>query len=267
MKKYLSFFRMRFSTCIQYRASYVSGLVTQLPWGLMECFAYIALHESNAGAFPMELSAVVTYVWLKEAFLVLFSTWNADNDVFAMITDGGISYELVRPLSLYAMWFARSMGGRAATVLTRSLPIALAALLLPAPFGLSLPVGAGQFALFLAAAVLGAGVSVAFCMIIYMLTFFTVCPRGVRRVCMGAVDLFSGSLVPLPFIPQPWRTLFELLPFGSMQNVPFRVYSGDIAGEQIAQAMGMQVFWLIALLLAGRALCALAQRRVVVQGG
>jgi len=267
MKKYISFFRMRFSTCVQYRASYVSGLATQLPWGLMECVAYIALHESNPGAFPMELPAVVTYIWLKEAFLVLFNLWNADNDVFAMLTDGGISYELVRPLSLYAMGFARSAGGRAATVLTRSLPIALVALLLPAPFGLSLPASAGRFGLFLLTMALGACVSVALCMLVYLISFFTVSPDGLRRVMMGAGDLLSGNLIPLPFIPQPWRGIFELLPMGAMQNVPFRVYSGDLAGAAMWRAVGLQVFWLAVLVTLGHAVSVLAQRRVVVQGG
>lgn len=267
MKKYVSFFRIRFQTGLQYRASYVSGLVTQLPWGLMECAAYIALHDSNTGVFPMALQAVVSYVWLREAFFVLFNVWNADNDLFGLITDGGISYELCRPVSLYDMWFARCVGGRFATILTRSVPILLVALLLPQPFGLTLPADGRAALLFLLAMALGAGVTVAFCMIVYMLCFFTMSPKGLRRMLVGAVDLFSGNVIPLPFIPQPWRRVFELLPFGSMQSVPFRIFTGDLAGELLFPALGLQLFWLLALMALGRGLCALTRRRTVIQGG
>ncbi|MDO5377803.1 MAG: ABC transporter permease [Clostridia bacterium] len=267
MKKYVSFFKIRFQTGLQYRASYVSALATQLPWGLMECLAYVALHETNAAAFPMELQAVVGYIWLKEAFLVLFNTWNADNDIFGMIIDGGISYELCRPISLYDMWFARNAGGRLSTAATRCVPILLVALLLPKPFALTFGGSVGTALLFLAAMALGLGVTIAFCMIVYMLCFFTLSPKGLRRVLVGAVDLLSGNVIPLPFIPQPWRRVFELMPFGSMQNVPFRIFTGDLAGAQMVSAMALQMFWLIALILLGRGVCALAQRRTVIQGG
>lgn len=267
MKKYVSFFRIRFQTGLQYRASYISGLATQLPWGLMECFAYVALHETNAAAFPMTLQAVVSYIWLKEAFLELFNTWNADNDIFGMIVDGGISYELCRPISLYAMWFARNAGGRLAAAATRCVPILLVALLLPAPFSLRFVGNPGTVFFFLAAMALALGVTIAFCMIVYMLCFFTLSPKGLRRMLIGAVDLFSGNVIPLPFIPQPWRQIFEGMPFGSMQNVPFRIFTGDLAGMEMFSALARQVFWLLALVGLGRFLCALAQRRTVIQGG
>ena len=114
MKKYFSFFRVRFFTGLQYRTAAVSALTTQFVWGLMECLAYKALMDSNAIAFPMEYSAVVSYIWLQEAFFALFKTWASDNDIFGMITNGGIAYELCRPISIYNMWFSRNVGGRMA---------------------------------------------------------------------------------------------------------------------------------------------------------
>ena len=38
MKKYLSFFRMRFLMGLQYRAAAAAGVVTQFTWGFMERF-------------------------------------------------------------------------------------------------------------------------------------------------------------------------------------------------------------------------------------
>ena len=157
MKKYISFFRMRLMTSVQYRASYVSGLVTQLPWGMMECFAYMTLHESQSGVFPMKLASVVAYIWLKEAFLMLLTTWNTDNDILESIISGSVGYELCRPLSIYGMWFARSAGGRLAAVVSRSMPILLVALVLPQPFRLMLPASFVQGVLFVISLLLGAG--------------------------------------------------------------------------------------------------------------
>ena len=52
-----------------------------------------------------------------------------------------------------------------------------------------------------------------------------------------------------------------------MSNVPYRVYSGDLAGAAAWQAVGLQVFWLIALVALGAILLRQALRRTVIQGG
>ena len=86
-------------------------------------------------------------------------------------------------------------------------------------------------------------------------------------VLTGAVELLSGSIIPLPFIPDSYKRILELLPFASMQNVPLRIYCGDLVGSKMIEAIILQLFWLIILVLFGKALCKLAERRVVVQGG
>ena len=86
-------------------------------------------------------------------------------------------------------------------------------------------------------------------------------------VMTGAVELLSGDLIPLPFIPEPFRSVIELLPFASMINVPFRIYSGDLAGSEMIKAIVLQVFWLIVLMVTGNLICKQAEKKVVVQGG
>jgi ABC-2 type transport system permease protein len=233
----------------------------------MECLAYKALLDTNAIAFPMEFSALVSYIWLKEAFLALFTTWMTDNDIFSMIIDGGIAYELCRPVSIYSMWYSKNIGGRLAAAALRCGPIILVALLLPKPFRLIFPKSMLSLSLFIVTMFLGLCVTVAFCMLVYILSFFTISPQGLRMVLTGAVEFLSGAIIPLPFIPNPVRGILELLPFASMQNVPLRIYSGDLRGIAMVNAIVLQIFWIVALVLFGKALCKLAERRVVVQGG
>ncbi len=267
IKKYYSFFRVRFFTVIQYRAAAISSLSTQVLWGLMECLAYKALMESNAVAFPMEYSAVVSYIWLKEAFVTLFKTWAADNDIFGMITNGGIAYELCRPISIYNMWYARNLGGRMAEAALKCGPIMVVAILLPYPYGICAPISYNALCTFAITMLLGLGITVAFCSLVYMLCFFTISPQGWKMILTGAVDLLSGALIPFPFIPEPFRSIMEYLPFGSMQNVPLRIYSGNLAGIEMYHAMFFQVFWLMSLIFLGQWAYQKAARRVVVQGG
>lgn len=198
----------------------------------------------------------------------MFNTWIAtDGDIFSVIMNGDVAYELCRPISLYRMWFAKSVGGRCATAALKCVPIITVAALLPHPYRLSAPKNGAAFCFFLLTLFLGLLVTVAFCMLVYAITLFTISPQGLRALLTGAVELLSGAVIPFPFIPNPVRGVLELLPFGSMQNVALRVYSGSLAGGAMLRAVFLQVFWIGALVLLGRAICRVAERRLVVQGG
>ena len=267
MKKYYCFFKLRFATGLQYRMASVTALTTQLIWGLMECLAYKAIAEASGGNLPMNYSSIVTYIWLKEAFLVLVNTWASDNDLFAMIANGNISYELCRPVSIYSMWFSRVFGARIAEALMRCIPVLLCAFLMPEPYKMTLPVNGVSFLLFLVTLFLALGITVTFIMLVFMLCFFTISPQGWRMVLTGAVDFLSGNIIPLPFFPKKYLFFVEMSPFAYMQNVPFRIYSGDLAGGEIYQCILRQIFWLVTLMILGVVLWKQAEKRVVVQGG
>ena len=52
-----------------------------------------------------------------------------------------------------------------------------------------------------------------------------------------------------------------------MQNVPYRVYSGDLAGGEMWRLVGMQIFWTAVLVAVGALWMRRALRRVTVMGG
>ena len=92
---------------------------TQLFWGLIRVMIFEAFYRSSNASQPMELDDVMTYVWLSQAFLALLP-WNIDLNLRAQIRSGGVGYELLRPVDLYAYWFSRSLAWRAAPTLLRA---------------------------------------------------------------------------------------------------------------------------------------------------
>ena len=267
MKRYLSFFRLRFSMGLQYRTAAIAGMTTQFAWGFMEIMVYRAFYAADAAAFPMSFEATASYIWLQQAFLAVFAAWLMEPEIFDCIVDGNVAYELCRPIRIYDMWFARSMASRLSKVTLRCFPILLVALLLPRPYGICLPPSLRHVLLFLLTLALSILVSVAFYMWIYVLTFYTISPMGLRIMVGSVVEFFSGGGIPLPFFPDQVRRVLELLPFASMQNVPLRVYSGSMTDAQMRSAIALQVFWLAVLVILGRAMCRKAEQRVTLQGG
>ena len=81
------------------------------------------------------------------------------------------------------------------------------------------------------------------------------------------MEFLSGQVIPLPFFPDRIRTVLEFLPSAGMQNVPLRIYSGDLTGEAMIRAILLQLVWLSVFAAAGKLLLKSAEKRAVLQGG
>lgn len=267
MRKYLSFFCLRFSMGLQYRAAALAGIVTQFAWGFLEIMVFQAFYKAAPDAFPMTMSATASYIWLQQAFLAFFATWMMENEIFDSIVNGNITYSLCRPVRIYNMWFSQSIANRLSRAVLRCFPILVVAAFLPENYRMERPESALHFLLFVVTLLLGLFVTVAFCMLVYVLTFFTISPQGLRIVFTAMVEFFAGAIIPLPFFPERWRIVMELLPFASMQNVALRIYSGSMTMPEIQKAIVLQIFWLILLTVSGSLLCRLAEKKITIQGG
>ena len=255
MRPYLSLMKIRYTNDLQYRAAAAAGCATQLAFGLIFILVYYAFYREGGAEFPMEMKAVASYIWLEQAFLALFMGWFFDREILNGIQSGTVAVELCRPVNLYRMWYVKTLAVRFSKATLRFAPILLVAALLPEPIGLSLPASFGAFCLF------------AVTMLVYTATFYTLSPAGITQIAMVTIEFFSGQLLPLPFYPPVLYKICSWLPFASISNVPFRIYSGDLAGGAMAQAIALQAFWLVALTALGSAWNRRALRRVVVQGG
>jgi len=266
-KPYKALFRIRFTNSLQYRAAAIAGLSTQFAWGFMYILAFAAFYRSNPYNFPMIFSHTVSYIWLQQAFIALLFVWFYDNSIFESIETGSIAYELVRPMDLYSRWFSTTAANRVSRTLLRCMPILVVAFILPHPFRLVLPPEVWRLGLFVVSMILALGVVLSFSMLIYISTFYTLNSVGTRIIVAVAADFLSGAYIPLPFLPDAVRGVLEFLPFASMQNMPFLIFSGHIYGDAIVRGIGLQVFWVVALLAVGRFWMSRALKRVVAQGG
>ena len=266
MRIYRAIFRMRFINSVQYRIVVFSLIFTGFLWGLMLVLAYSAFYRTNPAAFPMTISETVSYMWMQQVLLILFSVVFTDNEIESSIENGSIAYELVRPADLYGRWFTRACASRVAHTVFR-LPLLFVVFLLPESYRLSLPPDAFQFMIFLLSTILALGVTVSLTMLMYVTLFYTISFGGVYVMVIAATSFLTGAVVPFPFFPTQVRVVLEILPFAAMQNMPLRIYSGHIAGVDALKGILFQAFWLVFLGALGKFLMKRALNKVIVQGG
>jgi ABC-2 type transport system permease protein len=258
----VAIFSARCRTLLQYRAAALAGIVTQLFWGLIRMMIFTAFYESASGPMPMDLDAVVTYVWLGQAFLLLIP-FRVDGEIAEMIRSGSVGYQMLRPWGLYQHWLARALADRVMPTLLRCGPI-----LVVATAAGWIKWGHAQAMAAAGAALCGALLlSAAVTMLLNATMFWTISAEGINSIVTALMFVASGMIVPIPLMPPALRAFAYALPFHGMIDVPFRLFSGSIPLGQVWGYLGLQLGWTLGLVLVGRLLLGLAVSRLTVQGG
>ena len=268
MISYLNYFKVRFIVNLQYRAAAIAGFVTQLFFGLVYIFMYLAFYESNPNSvLPMNWPELVTYIWLQQSFFGVLHPYYKDEELLNMITNGNLAYELIRPQSIFIKFYIKTLSTRVVSTLLRSTPLLIVTFMLPENLRLGLPVSFNNFIIFVIAIILACLLVNSFCVIIHILTMFTLDSKGTISIYSVIYDVFSGGIVPLPFFPIWLKKIAGLLPFKLINDFPFRIYSGNLS---IAEGMPLLIettIWIIISIIIGIILSKIALKKAVVQGG
>ena len=85
MTSYLSYFKLKYITGLQYRIAALAGLSTQFFFGFVYVSIYVAFYESGGSNLPMKLEEVITYIWLEQAFFALIYMLHRDKEILDKI--------------------------------------------------------------------------------------------------------------------------------------------------------------------------------------
>jgi ABC-2 type transport system permease protein len=263
LRPYWAVLSARFRMMLQYRAAAIAGFATQIFWGWIRVMIFEAFYRSSSAAQPMTVQQTVNYVWLGQALLMLLPG-RIDGEIRAMVRNGSVAYELLRPLDLYSFWYCRALAGSAAPTFLRCAPLLVLAWLF---FGLELPPSWACAAAFVVSTASAFLLAAAIATLLNISLLWTISGEGITQIVPTLVVIFSGLIIPLPLFPDWAQPILNALPFRGLGDVPFRLYSGNLPPEQLWSLLAGQLAWTAALILLGRWLLARGARRLVVQGG
>lgn len=253
----------RFAT---YRAATFAGVFTNTVFGFILAYTFIALWHERPQLGGYDQAQALTFVWVGQALLAPAALlgYGFQEELQERIRSGDVAVDLYRPADLQLWWCAHDMGRAAFQLLGRGIvPLAAGAL----AFELALPTAVHTWLLFLLSVALGCLVSFAIRYLVGLAAFWLLDGHGINLINSLVAMLLSGTLLPLTVFPGAFGDIAQALPWAAMLQVPADVLLGRHTGAGLAGALAFQAVWAAALLAAGRAMQAVATRRVVVQGG
>jgi ABC-2 type transport system permease protein len=182
-------------------------------------------------------------------------------EIVNAIRSGAVVSDLLKPYDYFSHWLARDLGRASAHFIVRGIPTFTVGLVL---FDVLLPETPWRLLGFLASIPLA--VTVSFCLrfMVNLCGFWVMDFRGIASMFYAVMNVFSGFLAPIAFFPDGMRLLAIVLPFRAVIMTPNEIYLGQVAAWQ---GLGFQVLWIAVLVGAAHWLQAVAERRLVVQGG
>lgn len=269
MRPYWAQFSASFQLLLRYRMAAAAGVTTQVFWGFLRLSILTAFYAAlPAGkAPPLSVAELAAYVWLGQALWGLVPL-RAEAETATLVREGGIAYELTRPVDLYWFWLSRAIAVRLAPTLLRLPVVVLVATLLPRPtWALSAPASAAAFGAFVTALLLAVLLAGAFTALLGVTCFWTEGGNGVGHFLALLGVLTSGIVLPLPILPDGVRVTLEWLPFAGLSDLPLRLYSGQLAAQQAALPLLRSAAWTGIVMAIGWCSLRVSLRRVVAHGG
>ncbi|MGI5898366.1 MAG: ABC transporter permease [Christensenellales bacterium] len=236
-------------------------------FGIMfQIIIWSALYASNGNQPVMgrALSDMLTYTIIASIVRAITSGGSLSDSAQEKMKSGEIALDYLRPVSPRGMLIAATWGSKLQYVISQSLPVAAAVLMVG---GIGFPGSIGQLALFLLSMLLGYMISLMLELLMATFAFWFVSTRTLGWFISFFELAMSGSIVPLWLLPGWLKGIAQALPFQAVNYIPVTIYMGGMSAAEFYGAIALQIAWIGGLWAVQEIMWRRGIRRIVVHGG
>ncbi len=259
---YLAFAKKSFLNRSAYRFNHFMGILNTIVkififWGI-----YKALYGDRGEVDGITMTMVTTNFILSICLDAVFCI----NDFYLpdRISNGSIANEFLLPISFPGRMLAENLGNALFQLVYHFIPAVVVCVLI---MGIQPPAGAVRLILFVVSALLGYGVLWSISYAVQMCSFWLINVWSIVTIKNVFVNVLSGSMIPLWFMPDWMSGVLAWLPFSSIYFTPVQIYLGQLSPSEIAVKCVVQLVWIIVIYLIGSMLWRKGKKKLVVQGG
>ena len=264
----------------KYRHVYAVGLQSNLVYrwnfavrGLFSLFQLAVVFILWGSAFAgnpqiggFDVNQTLTYFVLLLVLQFIVGAFNEDYQVSEEIRNGLINQFLLKPVNYYAYRLTIFASARSVSGLLAFLPVLVA---LPViHHNLVLDFSWWRLGLMVPALVMSALIQFTIAYCFGLLTFWFLDIQGFVILSFAIETLLGGQVFPLDLLPAQIFHAAQFLPFFYQAYFPAAILTGRISeSAAIWRGLGLQVFWVVTLMLLARVLWARGLRRHTAVGG
>jgi len=232
-----------------YRGDFALGTLMRFLPIVTQIFLWTAVIASAGGGSigGYSLDDIVAYYLLTMLTRAFSSMPGLATGIARQVRDGEIKKFLIQPIDLIGFLLLSRIAHKLVYYAVAAGPFALVYYLCRSYFP-GWP-DASVFAAFLLSLALAFLLGFFLEATMGMLSFWFLEVTSLLFVYMLFTFFFSGHMFPLEFLPEPWGTLVDFLPFKYMAYFPTAIFLGKVQGPEIVQGLMIQAGWVIGFIV------------------
>lgn len=264
-RKYLTLTRAGMIEALQFKGAIFSIIIGNLVYLIMIYFLWKAIFASvdTTTVNGMTFEDTMIYLVLASAlfyFMEMYLVWEMGSD----IQSGKIILDIIKPMKYPIFKFFQLSGNFIMFFFITFLPTFIVVYIVT--YGaIHLDY---NILFFLVSVLLGLLINYFIDFFIGTICLYTESIWGINIMKEVIVLLLSGATIPIVFFPEPLKTVVYYLPFQAIYNSPLRLlidYSMPFS-ERI-EILGIQLFWLIIMILVSGSFWKISLKRITINGG
>lgn len=259
---YFEFIKKKFSNNLAYKSDYIVGIISTIISYIVFCSIYKALYRGVENVDGISFSTVATYFLFS---LCLSNVYNFDDEfIKRRLGDDQLYAEFLMPVNFRLRILAESLGENLFGICFYFFPTLVFSLLF---MKIQSPVSFTAFLLFLFSAALGYLILWEISFIIMTSAFWVYRIWSISTMKNVIINIFSGTMIPLWFMPSWVMNIIKFTPFDSIYYIPIKIYLGLSKNNEIAINICRQLIWIGIFYIIGQLLWKLGEKKVMVLGG
>ncbi len=268
-----------FATLTKYRHAFLIGLQSNIVYrwtfGVRAIFSVFhlafvfilwgAAYKGQSAIGGFDLNQTLTYFVVLLLMQFFIGAFNEDYQISEEIRNGLINQFLLKPINYYLYRFSIFIAARLVSGLLALIPLLIAFPLLKDY--LTFPDETWRILLGVPAALMAAIIQFTIAYCFGLLTFWFLEIQSFVILSLAVETVLGGQMFPLDLMPAWFFRISQFLPYYYQMYFPSAIFTGRLDQSQAIEGLGLQAFWVIALLAIANLLWRRGLRHHTAVGG
>ena len=254
MNRFFAYTLYQYKSLLQYKFNTIMQIIASLSMVLIQYSIWIYVEKYNS----KNIDEIITYVLFAIILQIVLPIKITTNFVSEKILKGTIINYLNKPNRLIVITFFTTLGNFLYKLKFQVLPILVIYILLFYNL-IFRTISLKRFVLFIFVYILS--------YIIALLSTVFIRINGASELVNALLIIFGGGLLPLDLYPKLLLRISEVTPFYAVMYAPISIIVHDNDLGKVLFILGVQMFWLIILLIISKRLSQYVFNKFDIMGG
>ncbi|MDY7991046.1 ABC-2 family transporter protein [Paenibacillus polymyxa] len=264
--KYGRVFQLGVQSSLEYRFDFLFSLISAIFPILIQYYIWSAVYGRSESSefFGYTYGQMILYT-ITAAIVTKIVTTDIGQNVATEIKDGGLNKYLVQPVSFFALKLFTMLGQKIFFFSAMLCILLFTLVYLTGTYGIRIPLA--HILLFMVSMVMSLLLNFLISYTLAAVAFILSEISYFFEMTGLFVIILSGGVFPIEVFGKTINKILDYLPFKYTIHFPANVINGRLSMDEAVQGIGMQFFWMIALLAFSRIVWRAGMKKYLGLGG